>query len=322
MKKTILKCVVPAILLASPLGVSGLASAQGSVVEEVVEEVVEDIAEEVDAGEVLGAIEAAAPAGSIPAEVEANPENWREVNPEYLIIFETTKGRVLIEAFPEIAPKHVEQYLAITRSGDYDGTAFHRVIDGFMAQGGDVFAKHVRETGLPDIPAEFTFRRDPAEIDLSIIGDPDIGQDGYYKGLPIRTQSVWLAELSADGRVESHIPHCRGVVSAARLGNNINSANSQFFLMRDRYDSLNKQYSPWGRIVDGQNAPQTMKTGDPQVVNPDILNKAHVAADLPVGERPRVWVERTDTPAFKAKLTELGSANVCDLPAVASVVTG
>ena len=155
-----------------------------------------------------------------------------------------------------------------------------------------------------------------------MLGDEYVGQDGYYNGLPVRTQSVFLSELSADGRVESYVPHCRGVVSAARLGNDINSANAQFFLMRDRSDTLNREYSPWGRIVDGQNAPQTMKTGDPQVVNPDILNKARVAADLPEASRPRVWVERTDTPAFKAKLAALGSQNVCDLPAVRSVVSG
>lgn len=255
-------------------------------------------------------------------DAQADPANWREVDAENLLIFETTKGRVLIETFPDIAPRHVTQFTAITRSGDYDGTAFHRVIDGFMAQGGDVFALHVRDSGLPNIEAEFTFRRDPAKLAFDMIGDENISTDGYYKGLPIRTQSAWLAELSADGLVESHVPHCQGVVSAARLGNDVNSANSQFFLMRDRSDHLNKEYSPWGRIVAGQEAPQTMKTGDPQVVNPDILNTARVAADLPEDERPRVWVQRTDGPAFRKKIETLGAVNVCDLPAVPAVVVG
>lgn len=260
--------------------------------------------------------------GITAAQAEADTANWREVDPENMLIFETTKGRVLIEAFPEIAPKHVTQFKTITRSGDYDGTAFHRVIDGFMAQGGDVFALHLRESGLPDIPAEFTFRRSPTDMELDMIGDENISTDGYYMGLPMRTQSAWLAELSADGKVETYAPHCQGVVSTARLGNDVNSANSQFFLMRARSDHLNREYTPWGRIIDGQTAPQTMKTGDPQVVNPDILNTARVAADLPQDERPRVWVQRTDGPLFKAKIAELGTANVCDLPAVPSVVLG
>ena len=260
---------------------------------------------------------------SVTAEqAQADPANWRQVDPENMIVFETTKGRVIIETFPEIAPKHVAQYTAITRSGDYNGTAFHRVIDGFMAQGGDVFALHVRDSGLPNIPAEFTFRRDPAQLVFDMIGDETISTDGYYKGLPIRTQSSWLADLSADGLVESHIPHCKGVVSAARLGNDVNSANSQFFLMRDRSDHLNKEYSPWGRIVSGQQAPDTMKLGDPQVVNPDILTKAYVVADLPGDERLQVWVQRTDGPAFKSKLSELSDTNVCDLPAVPAIVVG
>ena len=239
-----------------------------------------------------------------------------------MIVFETTKGRVIIETFPEIAPRHVAQFTAITRSGDYDGTAFHRVIDGFMAQGGDVFALHVRDSGLPNIQAEFTFRRDPAQMVFDMIGDETISADGYYKGLPIRTQSSWLADLSVDGLVESHVPHCKGVVSTARLGNDVNSGNSQFFLMRDRSDHLNKAYSPWGRIVSGQEAPDTMKQGDPQVVNPDILTKAYVVADLPGDERPEVWVQRTDGPIFKAKLAELPDTNVCDLPAVPAIVVG
>lgn len=325
MKKSILKCAVSALVFSGALTLSGAALAQDGLVEDVVDgvtaSVVEEIADFGDENVATSEQDIPSSGSSVPAEVSADPAGWREVNPEHLIIFETTKGRVLIETFPEIAPKHVAQYTAIARSGDYDGTAFHRVIDGFMAQGGDVVATHIRPTGLPNVEAEFTFRRDPSDIPISMLGDENIGQDGYYKGLPLRTQSVWLAELSADGLVETHVPHCRGVVSAARLGNDINSANAQFFLMRDRNDSLNKQYSPWGRIVDGQEAPQTMKTGDPQVVNPDILNRARVAADIPEAERPRVWVERTDTPAFKQKLSALGLQNVCDLPAVRSVVS-
>jgi peptidylprolyl isomerase len=65
-----------------------------------------------------------APAEVTVADAKADPANWRQVDPENLFIFETTKGRVLIEAFPEIAPKHYEQFATIIRSGDFDGTAF------------------------------------------------------------------------------------------------------------------------------------------------------------------------------------------------------
>ena len=247
--------------------------------------------------------------------------NWRAVDPERLIVFETTKGRVLIETFPEIAPKHVTQFSTIIRSGDYDGTSFHRVIEGFMAQGGDVFALHERDSGLPNIEAEFTFRRVPADMPLDMIGDPNKSKDGYYLGLPVRTQSRFLAELSSDGMVESYVPHCPGVVSTARLGNDVNSANAQFFLMRATSDFLDKQYSPWGRILEGQDAVLNMKNGEP-VTNPDILTRAVMASDLPEAERPSVWVQRTDGPRFAARLEAGGDTNVCDLPPVPTVVEG
>ena len=67
--------------------------------------------------------------------VAADPANWRKVDPENLILFQTTAGDVVIEIFPEAAPAHAVQFRAIIESGDFDGTAFHRVIDDFMAQG-------------------------------------------------------------------------------------------------------------------------------------------------------------------------------------------
>jgi peptidylprolyl isomerase len=132
--------------------------------------------------------EAVAPAAEMTlAQAKADPDNWRPVDPENLFIFDTTKGRVLIEAFPEVAPKHYKQFSTIIRSGDYDGTGFHRVIDDFMAQGGDIFALKGRDSGLPDIEGEFTFRRDPATMPLE--ADDWSGRHGeirLYQGLPDR----------------------------------------------------------------------------------------------------------------------------------------
>ena len=250
----------------------------------------------------------------------SDPENWREVAPENLIVFETTKGRILIEAYPEIAPNHVAQFITIVRSGDYDGTPFHRVIDGFMAQGGDILSHHGRESGLPNIGAEFTFRRDPAVMKFDMLGDPDRSLQGYFKGLPVRTESAWLAELVKDGKVESYVPHCAGIVSTARLGDDTDSANSQFFLMRGHTETLDKLYTPWGRIVDGVEAPREMKTGDPQVVDPDILTSARMADDILPEQRPRVWVQRSDGPIYSSEIAVVEGEDVCDRDPVASIV--
>lgn len=273
-------------------------------------------------GLAAGADEAAVD-GVTPAEAAGDPANWRAVDPEHLIVFDTTKGRILIEMFPEVAPQHAEQFTTIIRSGDYDGTAFHRVIEGFMAQGGDIFALHGRDSGLPDIPGEFTFRRDIAAMPLDPLGDEQTARDGYIHGFPIKTQAAWLAEMSKDGLVESYIPHCSGIVSTARTSDP-DSANSQFFLMRGRTEHLDRTYTAWGRVLDGQDVVEAIKTGEP-VLDPDILERAVMAADLPEAERPNVWVQRTDGPAFAPVLEAAGEADepdVCTLDPVPAIVEG
>ncbi|MEO9968860.1 MAG: peptidylprolyl isomerase [Hyphomonadaceae bacterium] len=277
---------------------------------------------EADSGDIVDTVVEGDTANSaLISAAKADPTNWRKIDASRLMVFETTKGRIIIEAFAEFAPLHVAQYSAIVRSGDYNGTSFHRVIDGFMAQGGDVFAFHGRESGLPNIPAEFTFRRDPAVLSFDMLGDPNRATEGYYLGLPMRTESKWLAELNKDGLVESSIPHCQGVVSSARLGDDRDSANAQFFLLRAHSDWLDKEYSPWGRIVDGQDVVQALKIGEP-VVNPDILTRAYIVADLPEAEQVKVWVARTDGPDFAETLASNPDTHVCDLPAVTTLVEG
>lgn len=266
----------------------------------------------------------AAPAEVTVAEAKADPANWRQVDPQNLFIFDTTKGRILIEAFPEIAPKHYTQFSTIIRSGDFDGTSFHRVINDFMAQGGDIFALKGRESGLPDIEGEFTFRRDPVEMPLeATIGPEDTARFGYIKGFPVGTQASFFAEMSVDGMVESYVPHCKGIVSTART-DDPNSANSQFFLMRGQAEHLDRKYTAWGRVVKGEDVVMAIKHGpdarDGSVDNPDILKSARVAADLPADERPDVWVERTDGPVFLAAIADKDDIDVCSLPSVPAVV--
>lgn len=265
--------------------------------------------------------EAAADASAAQLELaKSDAANWRAVDPENLIVYETTKGRILIEMLPEAAPKHVEQFKTIIRNGSFDGTSFHRVINNFMAQGGDIFALNGLGSGLPNIPGEFIFRRAPEEMPFDLIGDPNSGSQGYYLGFPMMTQSKFLAEMTKDGMIESHIPHCKGVVSTART-DDPNSANSQFFLMRGVSPHLDRLYTSWGRVVDGQDAVDAIKTGEP-VENPDILRTARIAADLPEDQRPSVWVQRTDGPKFQEMLAQSAGTPVCDLPPVKAVVEG
>jgi cyclophilin family peptidyl-prolyl cis-trans isomerase len=76
-------------------------------------------------------------------------------NPENTIIMETTKGKVVIELFPDVAPKHVARIKELARENFYDGVVFHRVIEGFMAQGGDPTGTGMGGSSKPNLPAEF-----------------------------------------------------------------------------------------------------------------------------------------------------------------------
>ena len=259
------------------------------------------------------------------ADVEASPEAWREVDPENLVIMETSKGQITIELLPVVAPAHAEQFKAYVRAGLYDETPFHRVIQGFMAQGGDVAATHGPDKMLEPLEAEFTFRRNPTEIPLNTVGPADSADAGLYFGFPMTTQPGFLAEMSKDGLVESWIPHCPGILSTART-DDVNSGNAQFFLISDEGQHLDYKYTAKGRTLTGLDIVQSIKLGPRPdgfpIVNPDVVISATMAADLPEEARPKAYVQRTDTDEWQERLTEADSqrTQICDLPPVPAVV--
>jgi len=258
-------------------------------------------------------------------DVDASPDEWRKVDPENMLVFETTKGRIIIEMLPAVAPAHVEQFRTIAKSGKFDGTSFHRVIDDFMAQGGDIYALNGEGSGLPNLEGEFTFRRDPQEMKINPAGTEGDATAGLYKGFPIATQSAYLAEMTKDASIDSWIPHCPGIVSTART-NDPNSANSQFFLMRYQADHLDKQYTAWGRIIDGFEVVRSIKTGpEPSgtpIEDPDMLKEAYMATELAEDERPVAYVQRTDTQVWSDKLAAAAQlkSDICDVPRVPAVI--
>lgn len=162
-------------------------------------------------------------------------------DPENTILMELKDGTVTIELLPDIAPKHCERMKTLVRAGEYDNVCFHRVIDGFMAQTGDVEhgdmedGFNIRRAGTggsshPDLPAEF-----------------------------------------------SKIPHARGSIGAAR-SSNPNSANSQFFINFKDNDFLNGQYTVYGQVISGMEHVDAIARGEPPM-NPDRMISMKVAAD-------------------------------------------
>lgn len=260
-------------------------------------------------------------------EYDAPPSAWRDVDPENLIRIETDYGTIYAELYPEIAPNHVERIKTLANQRFYDFLTFHRVIEGFMNQTGDPKGDGTGASELPDIEAEFTFRRGsdmPVNILASRLRDPrqsrsDKVQVGFYKGLPVATQPLSQAILTKDGKVAANGLHCKGVTSMARSG--VNTGNSQFFLMRGPAQHLDGQYSVWGNTVYGHEFLTKFKIGtkgQDRGFVPDKMNSLRVVANLPEDEQVKMQVLKTDHPAFDQYLNGLKNdkgeyPDICDI---------
>tara|TARA_Y100001970_G_scaffold209428_1_gene255331 strand:+ start:50 stop:607 length:558 start_codon:yes stop_codon:yes gene_type:complete len=157
---------------------------------------------------------------------------------ENIMILKLKYGEVQIELYSEKAPNHVKRFKELANQGKYDNVVFHRVIDGFMAQTGDV---QFGNTSSPD-------------FNLSLAGTG--GSD--------------LPNLKAEF---SDIAHTRGILSAAR-SSDPNSANSQFFICFDSAPHLDRQYSAFGKVTKGMEFIDMIKRGDPNsgsVPDPDKI---------------------------------------------------
>ncbi len=244
----------------------------------------------------------AATGSAVPAattKVAFPAEDWRVLNPENALIFETTKGRIIVELAPEIAPGHVARVKMLAREGFYNGLSFHRVVADFMAQGGDPKGDGTGGSDQPDLRAEFNFRRGAGSNFVRAV-DRGGASIGWMGTIPVTSQTDLLMERTSDKKVAAWGNHCLGVASMAR-GSDENSANSQFFLMRAAYPTLDRRYTIWGRAVVGTDVIRAFKVGEP-VVDPDKMITVRVLADVPEQDRPTVMVQRTDGPSFQAKL--------------------
>ncbi len=155
-----------------------------------------------------------------------------------IMILKLTYGDVEIELYPDKAPNHVKRFKELSEAGEYDGVVFHRVIDGFMAQTGDV---KFGNSNKPD-------------FNLSLAGTG--GSD--------------KPDLKAEF---TDIAHTRGIISAARSANP-DSANSQFFICFESAPHLDRQYSAFGKVIKGMEFVDKIKKGDPgsgSVSDPDKI---------------------------------------------------
>jgi cyclophilin family peptidyl-prolyl cis-trans isomerase len=167
-------------------------------------------------------------------------------SPDNTLVLELKGGEVRIALRPDLAPKHVERIKTLVEKGAYNNVAFHRVIEGFMAQTGDVKYGNL--------------------------------ENGYDPNL-VGTGGSDLPNLPAEF---SDVPYERGVVGMAR-SRDPNSANSQFFIMFAPAPSLNGAYTVIGQVESGMEAVDAIKKGsmaqNGSVENPDRIISAHMASD-------------------------------------------
>ncbi len=160
-------------------------------------------------------------------------EEKRALDPENTIYLELEHGRVVIAMRPDLAPNHVARIKELVRDGFYDGTPFHRVITGFMVQGGDPTGTGMGGSGQK-LDAEFNSGK-----------------------------------------------HVRGAVSMARA-QNPDSADSQFFIVTADSNFLDGQYTMWGEVVEGMDAVDKIKVGQPPngiVEDPDKIVRMQMMSD-------------------------------------------
>lgn len=179
-----------------------------------------------------------------------SPEAAVKPKTEPVAVLETTAGKIVIRFFPEKAPNHVKNFLALCKSGFYNGTKFHRVIPGFVIQGGDPNTK---------------------KDDTSLWGTGgNVGPDGKEKTLKAEFNDVH---------------HGRGIVSMARAADP-DSASSQFFICVGDAGALDRKYTAFGQVIEGMDvvdkivsAPTVGGPSDPEGSrprNPVTLTKARV----------------------------------------------
>ena len=259
------------------------------------------------------AVSVAAPVPPAPGAPTAT--DWRTPDPENVLVIETSKGRVILELSPELAPNHVVRVRELARSGLYDGRTFFRVIDQFMAQTGDPEDSGKGGSTKPDLAAEFTFRRGMTTPFVQV-ADQTVAQIGFVGAVPVMTQSAMLMAMTTDNKVAAWALYCPGVAGMAR-GEEPDSANSQFFLMRQAYPSLEKRYTAFGRVIDGLAAVRAIKVGEPVADPQDSMLNVKVLADIPLATRPKIRVIDPKSPWFTAEVANVRATMGADFTACA-----
>ncbi len=235
-------------------------------------------------------------------------DNWRDVDPDNVMLIDVKYGQIAIELFPAFAPQHVKRMRALARAHFYDGKSFYRVIDGFVAQGGIGEGDDKKLTDWPALKHEFD--HDPtSDLEFTSLNSPDLyaPEVGHIQGFPaardVNERKMWLV-------------HCPGIVAMARDDNPDTGGTEFYVVIGQAPRRLDRNLSVFGRVLEGMQYLQKLNRGDPTVESGviqdvamrDPILKVQIASDMPRSARPKFQVMRTDGPDFATKKEERRNA--------------
>jgi len=226
----------------------------------------------------------------------ADELTWRSVDPDNTVYMELTEGLVIIELNPAFAPKTVNQFKQLAGDRFYDGLPFYRVIDGFVAQGGDG-SDLGKLSDIPLIDAEFEIEWNPdlpwTPVQAPDMFAPETGlSDGFAVGRDPSKNMAWLT-------------HCPGAVAMAR-NDDPDSSRTDFYIVigqAPRY--LDRNLNVFGRVVYGMDVVQRIRRGptlDNGIIEDETastrISKLRLLKDVPDDEKYRTFVVDTGSEAF------------------------
>ncbi|MEQ1931543.1 MAG: peptidylprolyl isomerase, partial [Parvularculaceae bacterium] len=220
-------------------------------------------------------------------------EDWRPLDPENTLYIELQTGRVVVALSNALGRPHAERMKALAREKFYDGLSFYRVIDGFVAQGGDPF--EVRKTAsVGPIKAQFEEAAPPPGATFFALPDKDgfARQVGFVDSLPAgydkKTKTAW------------HL-HCAGAIALGR-NDDKDTASTEFYVALQPQRYLDRNMTVFGRVVSGMEKLQALRRVEPPENDKDDIGERivsiRVAADVPEKERTNLEMLRSDRPVF------------------------
>ena len=224
---------------------------------------------------------------------ESSVDDWRTLPPEETLYIKLERGQVIVALSPSLAPNHVAQIRALTAEKFYDGLSFYRVIDGFVAQGGDPFGERAIDTAAASMAAEFD-QPLTGQTSFNAIADQDgyAAQVGFVGSIP--------AGVDALNETVWHL-HCTGAFAFGR-NNERDSASTEFYIALQPQRYLDRNLTVFGRVVQGMEHLQMMRRVSPPESKDDDLGETilsmRMGSQLGLEERAKLEILDSTTDTF------------------------